>query len=166
MIEHPITFIDGNDDEYTINDLTYRDLLTAPYYFIKVDSVDGYWGADVAYESHPIPGGIGERSGDIYRRGKTITLSGTIYARNLQNLREGQRYLAEMFWDTGIRKLVYKTWEAPEELYLNCRVIQDLAMIDRVENNNFRVNWTIALRADDPRSRKLSDHFYYPSYTT
>jgi hypothetical protein len=167
MIEYPVTYRDNNDDDYTINDQQYRSLLVAPYYFIKLDAVDGLWGADISHESHPIPGLTGEVSGDIFRRGKTITLSGIIYARGLAELRLGQRYLQEMFWDVSApRKLIYRTWDMSEQVYIYCRVIQDVAMTERIDGFTFRAPWTVALRADDPRSRKLSDDTIYPTYQT
>ena len=166
MIEYPIIIRDAADVDYTINDQTKRDLLTAPYYHIKVDSADGLWGADISHESHPIPNRIGEVSGDVYRRGKTITLSGNIYARGLAELRLGQRYLQEAFWDLSLRKLIYRTWDAPGQLYLRVRVIQDVTMTERIDGYSFRAPWTVAVRADDPRSRKLSDNTIYPTYQT
>jgi hypothetical protein len=165
MLERPIRYPDTAALDFTINDRTYIDLLISPWYYIKVDTVDGYWGADISAESHPVPGAHREVSGDTFRRGKTITLSGTIRARGLLELRQAQRYLQMMFWDvSGPRKLIHQTWEVDEEIYFWCKPIQDVAMVERVENDDYRTQWSVALRVDDPRTRKLSDDTFYPTF--
>jgi len=170
MIERPIKYrnVAGSSD-FTINDGSKKSLLVAPYYHISVDSVDGFWGADISFESHPIPGATGEVSGDIYRRGKTITVSGTITARGLSELRQGQRYLAEMLNETSAkRKFIFQLWNDNFEIYIWCRPIQDLAMVERIDtpNSNFKVLYTFALKADKPYTYKLSDNTLYPTWQT
>ncbi len=164
MIEKPITF--GSS---TINDRTYQSLNVAPYYYISVRSVDGFWGADIAYEAHPIPGKIGERSGDVFRRGKTITLTGMIEARGMAEYRVAQRYLQAMFWSMSPAQLKFYHWnDGSTQSYITCRVIQDLVMVDSKDNLNPnstpRCQWTVALRADDPRTYAVSGGALHPSY--
>lgn len=173
-IERPIRFpaVAGTPD-YTINDrskIPTSGAWAAPYYFIGVDQVDGFWGADVSYESHPIPGKIGERSGDVFRRGKSIVLTGRIEARGLSTYREAERFLNEMFWDTSKRKLHVQFWNDGFEIYITCRLNQDLTI---VENKNawspasgFKGQWTVGLRADNPRTYKTSDNTLYPTWQT
>jgi hypothetical protein len=169
MLEKPIKFHHSTGTpEYTINDWTKRGLETSPFYWIKVDSVDGLWGSDIAYESHPIPGAIGEKSGDVFRRGKTITVTGTIWALNLSILRVGERYLQEMLWDTNMRKLRFTLWNDNFETYISCRVYQDLVISESVQDptRHWSIGYTFALRADNPRTYKQSDNSLYPTWQT
>jgi hypothetical protein len=165
MIENPIRYYDTEDTEFIINDATKKNMLVSPYYFIKVDSVDGFWGGDISAESHPIPGADGERSGDTFRRGRTLTFSGTIYARGLAELREGARYLHHMLWDiSDHRKLVFQLWNDGFQLYLWAKPIQDLAIVEQVDGLTFRSRYTFALRSDEPYNYKVSDDARYPAW--
>src|SRR5689334_6073119 len=84
---------------FTINDQTSMNAnwQTGDPYYISVDSVDGLYGGDLSYEAHELPNMIGEKSGDVFRRGKTITLSGTIWGRHYGGLDLGAFYLMQMF---------------------------------------------------------------------
>lgn len=139
--------------------------MIAPYFFICVDNVDGLWGGDISYESHPIPNLIGEKSGDVFRRGKTVTLTGTIYARGMAELYEGSYYLQEMFAEVSrLRKLLFTPWNFSFQLYLSCRVNQDLAIVESTEGQRHKWPWTVGLRCDDPRTRKASDGSVFPTF--
>lgn len=149
---------------YTINDRSYESLMVAPFYFIAVENVDGLWGADISYESHPIPNLIGEKSGDVFRRGKTITLTGTIYARGMAELYEGSYYLQQMFAEvSGLRKLLFTPWNYSMQLYVKCRVTQDLAIVEQVSSTH-RWPWTVGLRCDDPRTYRADNNTVYPTW--
>lgn len=167
MLGKPIDFVsvDGGT-VYTINNRTAANIgmMTAPYYFICVDNVDGLWGADISYESHPIPNAIGEKSGDVFRRGKSIALSGQIYGRGLAELYEGSRYLQHMFAELGLRKLRFTLWNDNFQTYLNAKVNQDLVIVESFDSRSFKWPWTIGLRADDPRTYKASDNSLYPTW--
>lgn len=167
MLGKPVDFksADGGTT-YTINDryTTNVDLQTSPYYYISLDSVDGLWGSDISYESHPIPNAIGEKSGDVFRRGKTITLTGKIYGRNLHNLYDGCEYLQHMFAETAIRKLQFTRWNDSFQIYINCRVSQDLVIVETLDGGKYVFSYTVGLRADDPRSYKVSDNSLYPTW--
>lgn len=158
MIEKPIYF-----GSYKINDQTTLNLSVSPNYYIRVTSVDGLFNNDISYEAHPIPANIGERSGDVLRRGKGITLKGDIRALNMGKLREAQRYLQQMFWSTAIQKLRFTQWGEPE-IYLNCRVSQDLEMVDEVTQHEPLALWVVGLRADDPRTYLSSNDSIYPTF--
>lgn len=165
MYEKPISF-----GSFTINDASKESLTVSPFYFIQVRNIDGLHGADISYESHPIPGYIGEKSGDVFRRGKTITVSGTIFARGLAELRAAQRYLQEMLWDTDIRQFKFTPWNDGFQLFINCRVSQDLVTVDQMletgPTGGFRATFTFALRADNPRTYKVADSSLYPTWQT
>lgn len=128
----------------------------APYYYIKVDSIDGFYGADIASESHPIPHATGERSGDTYRKGKGISINGTIEGRTIPDMAAAARYLRWMFWEPGLRKLVWTEFDSTV-VYLKCRVLNDLNISETYQASNPRWTWTVGLRADDPRERKMTD---------
>ena len=151
---------------FTINDRSNHPHLweDSPYYYISVTSVDGETNADVSYESHPIPNATGEKSGDVFRRGKTITLTGKINANSLWNLDTGAEYLKQMFNDTGLRKLVYKRLSDKVDVYYNGRINQDLTIVKSVENGKYEWDWVVGIRADDPRTYKLDNDSVYPTW--
>lgn len=167
MIGKTLNFL-GSDGvtNYFLNDRFARPNLYAgdPYYYISVTSIDGFRGADISYEAHPIPFDTGEKSGDVFRRGKTITLTGEIKALTLGALEFGADRLQETFADTSIRKLIFSRWADGEEIYINCRVIQDLAIVEEFNSFDPEWGWTVGLRADDPRTYLLSDDSLYPTW--
>lgn len=136
----------------------------APYYFLKVDSVDGLYGSDISSESHPIEQATGEISGDSFRRGKGLSINGTIEGRNLAALEAGRLQLQQIFWDTRTRKLIWNIDTTP--VYLKCHVVNDLSVIDTITSWDPKWTWTVGLRADDPRTRKVSDDSVYPTWQT
>jgi len=151
---------------YIINDRTNQPRLwaTTPFYYISVQNVDGLYGADLSIESHPLPNFIGEKSGDIFRRGKTITLSGTIQALSMGALERGAEFLQQMFTETAYRHLIWTRWADGVQVYYIARVNQDLAISQTVSDNSFKYNYTVAVRADDPRTYKVSDNTVYPTW--
>lgn len=153
--------------EFVINNRAERPTLHAsnPFFYISVLAVDGLDSADISYESHPIPNVTGEKSGDVFRRGKGIALSGEITALSVGALEDGADYLGQMFWDTRIRKLLWTPYNAGFQVYLMVRVNQDVS-VARTPNPNYTWPWTVGLRADDPRIRKESDDSVYPSWRT
>lgn len=156
---------DGITD-FIINDRVNHPKLWAqsPYYYIMVNNVDGLYGADLSIESHPLPNYIGEKSGDIFRRGKTITISGTIQAANFGALERGAEFLQQMFADTGLRKLIWTRWSDSIQVYYIARINQDLAISQTISDLSYRYNYTVAVRADDPRTYKVSDDTVYPTW--
>lgn len=165
MLGKPIQYKSANEGTtYTINDRTYQSLMVSPYYFIAVESVDGIWGADISFESHPIPNLIGEKSGDVFRRGKTVTLTGKIHARGMAELYEGSFYLQQMFAEVSApRKLLFTPWNYNIQLYVKCRVTQDLAIVEETSSSH-KWAWTIGLRADDPRTYRADNNTVYPTW--
>jgi len=163
MIGKPVSYKSVDEGTtFTINDRQYESLMVAPYYFICLESVDGYYGADISAESHPIPNLIGEKSGDYFRRGKTLTLTGTIYGRGLAELYEGADYLKHMFAQiSGLRKLLFTPWNSPQ-LYVKCRVTQDLSVNMQI-TSSFKWPYTVGLRCDDPRTYK-TDGTLFPTW--
>lgn len=124
----------------------------APFY-ISVENVDGLDSTDISYESDPIPYAIGEVQGDVFRRGKTITLTGTIKGLNLAALEIGSQYLQGIFWGTTSGQVLGWT-DLPTGIpvYIFCTVNQDLS-VARLKNQdyNYTWSWTVGLRASDPR---------------
>lgn len=155
-------------DSWTINDRANRPLLweTSPYYYISVTSVDGLFNADMSYESHPIPNATGEKSGDVFRRGKTITLTGKINAMNLGALATGAEYLQQMFRETGLRKLVFKRMSDNVVVYYRARVNQDLTIVETFSSGKYEWDWVVGLRTDTPFTYNLSGDAIYPSWQT
>ncbi len=133
-----------------------------PGYYIKLDSVDGFYGADIETESHVIPHATGERFGDSFRRGKGITLSGSIEGADIGKLIEGSRYLNRMFWNLQPRRLQWV--EGDTEVYYLCKVINDLSITENYQTWNPTFSWTVGLRALDPRMRKIDDDSIYYDY--
>lgn len=166
MLGKPIQYKSVDEGTtFTINDRAFESLMIAPFYFICVETVDGLWGADISFESHPIPNLIGEKSGDVFRRGKTITLTGRIYARGMAELYEGSYYLQNMFAEVdGPRKLLFTPWNYNAQLYLKCRVIQDLTIVESTESLSHRWPFTVGLRADDPRTYLASNNSIFPGF--
>lgn len=159
MIEKPVTF-----NSITINSRPSPFVLTT--YFVSVRSIDGLFSEDRSYESHPIPGKIGERSGDVFKRGKTITLTGRVEAINLPYLRQGMRVVQQMFWTDAASQLRFQ-FAGEDQCYYTCRVQQPVSMTEAIERIDWVYrDWTVGLRADDPRSYRVSDGALYPSWQT
>ena len=142
---------------YIINDRTSlkSNFALSPHYYIKLDDAEGIYGADITDEAHPVPHYIGERSGAAFRRGKGITLSGSIYGRNISDMNAAVIFLREMFWDMNLRKLIW-TSEGIQR-YLICRVLNDLSVSENNSQTPPVWTWTVGLRANDPREYKVSD---------
>lgn len=151
---------------FTINDNASQPLLQAqsPFYYISIKNVDGLRNADISYESHPIPNATGEKSGDVFRRGKTITLSGNITGFTYSYLEAGADYLSQMFSSTDIHALTWTRKNDGVAVYVNCRVNQDVSIIESVESLLPRWAWVVGLRADYPYSLRVSDNSVYPTW--
>lgn len=165
MLGHIIDYRSSGGSSFIINDRTpiLSGNWASPFYYIQVQSAD-HSAADISYESHPIPNYIGEKSGDVFRRGKTITLSGTIWGRGLSEIYSGKDFLANMLAEKTIRKLVFIPWNHNIQLYYNCRPYQDLNVVEQFDSPTFKFEFTFGLRADDPRSYKLSDNSLFPTW--
>lgn len=161
MLGSPISF-----NGYTINNNAAQPLLQAqaPFYYIALTNVDGLYTSDISYESHPLPYTIGEKSGDVFRRGKTITLSGNITGHNYSYLLNGVDYLARMFASTDMEQLSWTRQNDGVSVYINCRVQQDLSIVESVNSLLPRFAWVIGLRADNPRTYNVSGGALYPSW--
>lgn len=160
LLNSLINFKDDATD-YIINDQTSlkSGWSADPHYYIRVQSADGLYGADISAESHEIPHAIGEKSGDTFRRGKGLTLSGTIEGQNLGALEAATDYLQQMFWNTAQRHLIWTKNET--QVYYICRVLNDLTITPNLESYSPTFSWTVGLRADDPRLRNVSDDLFY-----
>ncbi len=166
MIGRAIAFYTTGGTPLVINDNANQPQLEAqsPYYYIQVTSVDGLSSADISYESHPVPYSIGEVSGDVFRRGKSISLSGKIKGLNLQYLEIGCDFLEQMFADRAKRKLSWTRWSDDVTIYLGCRINNDLSVVRSFEDGKYQWGWTVGLRADDPRTYRLDDDTVYPTW--
>lgn len=151
---------------FTINNNASQPLREAqsPFYYIAVTNVDGLRSADISYEAHPIPNAPAEKSGDVFRRGKTITLSGFVYGLNLKYLEQGCDVLQNMFADTGIHQLAWTRRADDVAVYLNCRVSQDLSVVESFDSLTQRWPWVVGLRADNPFTYAVSGGALYPSW--
>lgn len=150
---------------FTINNRAGLNLNNAPHYYIAVTSIDGLWGADIDYEEYPIAGAPGASSGDVFRRGKTLTIAGRIEAANYQALHVAKRYLQQMFAVTGPFNLIFTLVGEPQ-IYIKCKLSQDLSITEQQNDMRLWRSFTVALRADDPRSRLVSDNTVYPTWQT
>lgn len=163
MIEAPVEF-----NSLTFNYQSYSDLATSPHYWIKVDTVDGLYDDEIRYESHPLPGDDGERSGDVLLSGKQLVLTGRIFGWNLTYLRIGARALQAALYDRAQHKLKFYDWADGQnaiQLYFTARKNQPLVMTDEITQfDHYLQRWTVGLRADDPRSYKVSGDTVYPSF--
>lgn len=170
MLHAPIIF-KSNDEltSFTINDqssINSNWKVGDPFY-ISVDAVDGFYSADISYESHPLPNTTGEKSGDLFRRGKSVTLTGTIWSQNLGGLNLASEYLAQMFWETKLRKLLFYPYIGSVQAYMKCRVNNDLSVV-QVKPSSFEAkwSWTVGLRADDPIIYKESNDNPFRNWQT
>ena len=159
-----IDYRGSGGNSYIFNDRSKVSLQVSPFYYIQVETIDGHRGADLSYEAHPIPNAIGEKSGDVFRRGKTLTFSGKIYGRGMSEIDSGAYFLQQMLAEKTIRKLVFIPWAYGIQLYYNCRPYQDLVVVESFDSNVFRYSFTFGLRADDPRTYKLSDNSLFPTW--
>lgn len=150
----------------TINNRASQPNLWAdsPFYYIAVTNVDGLYTADISYESHPLPNIIGEKSGDVFRRGKSVTLSGNITGFNYSYLLNGIDQVYHMFQSTALGPLSWTRQNDGVAVYLNCRVQTDVSVIESIDSLLPRFSWVVGLRADDPRIRKSSDNSVYPTW--
>lgn len=167
MVERPVTY-----NSLTFNDRSKATLRTAPYYWINLTSVDGLYGDEIQYESHPKPCGTGERSSAPKRAGKQLTLSGQIWAPNLAALRNGEEALQQAFWDMGGssgKHLIWCPWnlyvaDNTATVYFVVKQNQPLVILDQFTTNQMMQTWTVGLRADDPRLYKTADNTLYYSW--
>lgn len=170
MMHKPVIFRSASGStDFTINNRAsiQSGFTISPYYYISLTDVDGLRSADISVESVPLPNDTGERSGDIFRRGKGISLSGTIEARTFGDLENAADYLEEMFWDTSARKLIWYPWNSSSQIYVTARVINDLAIPMTKDTGGQHIwRWAVGLRADDPRFYKLSDNSIYKTWQT
>lgn len=159
---------DGSTNFY-LNDQTSLNssFLTSPHYYIKVESAD-YAGTDLSIETHELPHTPGEFTGDILRRGRGVTLSGSIVSRGMPDLEAGANYLSEVFWDTRDRQLVWTPFGLTTSVYLICHVVNDLSIARNIPQTftNPQWNWTVGLRASDPVIYKTSDDTQFYSWQT
>lgn len=163
MLGHIIDYRSSGGSSFVFNNrIDYR--MVAPYYYIHVVSVDGHFGADISYEAHPIPNAIGEKSGDVFRRGKTLTFSGNIEGRALSEVYTGADFLQQMLAEKIMRKLVFIPWNHGVQLYYNCRPYQDLVITESFDSGIYRLPFVFSLRADDPRSYLLSNDTLFPTW--
>lgn len=167
MFGSAINFKSNNEaTNFVINDRYNQPRLWAesPFYYIFVQNVDGLYSSDLSIESHPTPNFIGEKSGDIFRRGKTITISGNIQGMSLGALERGADFLQQMFTETKPRKLIWTRWADGVQVYFIARINQDLSISQTASDRSYRYNYTVAVRADDPRTYKVSDDSLYPTW--
>lgn len=165
MLGSAVNFIDGVTN-YIINDRFNQPRLWAqtPFYYISLESVDGLYGADIDYETHPIPNAIGEMSGDIFRRGKTITLTGIVRGKSFGRLEAGAEYLRQMFANTARRHLRWTRVQDSVQVYLIGRVNQDITITETLTGFVPQYQWTVGIRCDDPRTRRVSDDTIWPTW--
>jgi len=76
----------------------------------------------------------------------------------------GAEFLEQMFAERAIRKLTWTRWIDDIEIYINCRVNNDLSIVRSFTDGKYEWPWTVGLRADDPRTRKSSDNSVYPTF--
>jgi hypothetical protein len=166
MFPTKLTFYSNSEgSNWVINDRYSQPKLWAqsPFYYISAESVDGLHGADISSESHPVPNAIGEASGDVIRRGKTVTITGDITALNLRALEAGVDYLQQMFAETARRKLKWSRRDGVD-VYLIGRVSQDLSITENINSLSFKYSYTVGIRCDDPRTRNYSGNAVYPTW--
>lgn len=159
MIESIINY-NGLD----LNDQSKRSLAVAPYYWYRVLSVDGIWDEEVRFETHPKPHQHGASSGDAYYQGKTIVISGNVYAKNVGYLRQAQRALQQAFYDMQDHPLTFTLW-GEQQVYITCRKNQKIDMPetqDRGGSNPWARPFTVQLWADDPRTYQVGTSVAYP----
>ena len=162
ILNQVVTFKSADEvTSFTINDRSSLNSgwAASPHYYIKLESAEGIYGADISSESHPVPHAIGERSWDSFRKGKGINLAGSIEGRNLTDLYAAVVYLRQMFWDLSSRKLLW--YESGTLVYLTCKVLNDLSVTENNSQDPPKWSWTVGLRCDDPRERKDSDDSLY-----
>lgn len=170
MLHRPIIFrsADGSTD-FTINNrvAANNSFTVSPYWYISVTDVDGMRSSDISTESVPLPNATGEKSGDIFRRGKGISLSGTIEARSFGDMENAVDYLEEMFWDTSARKFIWYPFNSSAQIYVVARVVNDVSIpLSKDTGGQMIWRWAVGLRADDPRFYKLSDDTIFKTWQT
>lgn len=161
MIESVITY-----NGLTLNDQTKRSLAVAPFYWFRVLTVDGIWDQEVRFEQHPKPHQHGTESGDAYYQGKTIVISGNVYAKDVGYLRQAQRALQAAFYDMQDHDLVFTLW-GEQQVYIVCRKNQRIDMPetqDRGGSNPWVRPFTVQLYADDPRTYRVGTSEEYPAW--
>ncbi len=154
---------------FTINNQAAQPLYEgqSPWYYIMVNNVDGLRTADISYESHPIPNAPAEKSGDVFRRGKTLTLSGYVYGHTLQYLEVGAEVLHQMFGSTTSAGPI--SWTRRSDgvaVYMTVRPQQDLSIVESFDSMTRRWAWVVGLRADNPFTYAVSGGALYPSWQT
>ena len=147
-----------------LNDQSKRSLTTSPFYWYRVLSVDGIWDEEVRFESHEKPHQHGTESGDAYYSGKTLVISGSLYALSVGYLRQGQRALQQAFYDMQDHQLLFTLW-GEIRVYITCRKNQKLDMPETQDRGGTRPwvrPFTVQLYADDPRMYAEGTQTPYP----
>jgi hypothetical protein len=172
MLESPFEFdvTDGGvgtTGNLILNDWENRDYSHDPFGWYQLLSVDGLWDQDIRFESYNLPQQDGARSGDTYKTGKTIVLSGMVVAADMPHLRNMQRALINAFADRAQHKLFFSVMDTgghrdagggmnafdtvtTTDLYVTCRKSQKIDMPETQPGFGWKRPFTIQLFADDP----------------
>lgn len=146
MLETPLQY-----NELALNDQSLRDF-SSQGWWIEITSIDGIWDADVRDDRQVLPNRSGEQSGQLYYAGKTITLTGTVRAHDIANLRAGQRALQVAFGDLGAHDLFFQAMGDANPLFITCKKNQPIQMPEAQSDAGIKRSFTVSLRADDPRA--------------
>jgi hypothetical protein len=118
-----------------------------------VTTIGGLDDADVRDSREVNPGYHGETAFKGYYGGRTITLSGKVYAHTLFKLRDMQQGLRQAFAQLDRElPLVFRTNDPNLDMMINCKKSQAIQMADEQRTaNHFERPFQIILRASNPR---------------
>jgi len=118
-----------------------------------VTTIGGLDDADVRDSREVNPGYHGETAFPGFYGGRTITLSGKVYAHTLFKLRDMQQGLRQAFAQLDRElPLVFRTNSPDLDMMINCKKSQAIQMADEQRTaNHFERQFQITLRASNPR---------------
>lgn len=131
------------------NDLVMNDRRVVDKF--RLLQIDGLQDADIRDNRFNSPAEHGEVALGALYGGRTITLTGRIEAFNVGKLRDMQQALRTAFINLQEKPLILRTRDLNEDVFINCRKVQPIAM---VETQNTAWPWRdfmVTLRASNPR---------------
>lgn len=123
----------------------------------KVKSIDGLIDdADVVDTREKLPNEDGETAYPGTYSGKTITIQGKIQAHTLQKMRDMIQALRQAFNDIKVeRPLIIHGASVEQKVFVNCKKSSKLQIQESQDNMQFWRDFSITLRASNPRILSL-----------
>lgn len=126
----------------------------------RIDSIDGFHGADIRHNAEENPGDHGETPLDNLLGGRTLLINGTIRSGNADRMSDLTQALRTAFYTMTEKPLVVSVSDVTRDVYISARMSDKLGLIEEQTNDEFERKFQITMRASDPRWRSTAVHSY------